>query len=55
MYDLKSYSCNEKRLDSIVQTICIFSKDVGMKFVIEKYAMLVRFRFKSVGIEFASW
>ena len=48
---MQPYSCNEKRLDSIVQAICIFSKDIGMKFGIEKYAMLVRFRFKSVGIE----
>ena len=41
MYDLKIYSHNEKELDPTVQTILIFSKDMGMEFGIEKYAMLV--------------
>ena len=41
MDDFKLYSCNEKELDSLVQTICIFSKDIQMEFGIEKYAMLV--------------
>ena len=35
--DLKLYSRNEKELDSLIQTICIFSKDIGMEFSIEKY------------------
>ena len=39
--DLKLYSCNEKDLDSLVQTIHIFSKDIGMEFDIEKCALLV--------------
>ena len=54
MHDLKLYSRNEKELDSLVQTICIFSKDIGMDFSIEKYAMLVLEKgkiVKSVGIE----
>ena len=41
MDDLKSYSRNEKELDSLVQTIRIFSKDIGMEFGIEKCAVLV--------------
>ena len=41
MDDLKLYSRNEKELDSLVQTIRIFSKDIGMEFGIEKCAMLV--------------
>ena len=41
MYDLKIYSHNEKELDPTVQTILIFSKDMGMEFGIEKRAMLV--------------
>ena len=41
MDDLKLYSRNEKRLDSLVQTIRVFSEDIGMKFGIEKCAMLV--------------
>ena len=28
MDDLKLYSCNERELDSLVLTICIFSKDI---------------------------
>ena len=54
MDDLKLYSRNEKELDSLVQTIHIFSKDIGMEFGIEKCAMLViekRKIVKSVGIE----
>ena len=54
MDDLKLYSCNEKELDSVVQTIHIFSKDIGMEFSIEKCAMLVIEKgktVKSVGIE----
>ena len=54
MDDLKLYSCNEKELDSLVQTIHIFSKDIGMEFSIEKCAMLVIEKgkiVKSVGIE----
>ena len=41
MDDLKLYSCNEKELDFLVQTIRIFSKDIGVEFSIEKCAMLV--------------
>ena len=39
--DLKLYSQSEKGLDSLVQAVCIFSKNVGMEFGIEKSAMLV--------------
>ena len=55
MDDLKSYSRNEKKLDSLVQTICIFSKDIGMEFAIEKCAVLAIEKgkiVKLVGIEF---
>ena len=41
MEDLKLYSRNEKELDLLVQTIHIFSKDIGMEFDIEKCPMLV--------------
>ena len=54
MDDLKLYSRNEKELDSLVQTIRTFSKDIGMEFDIEKCAMLVIEKgkiVKSVGIE----
>ena len=54
MDDLKLYSRNEEELDSIVQTIRIFRKDIGMEFGIEKCAMLVIEKekiVKLVGIE----
>ena len=41
MGDLKLYGGNEKGLDSIVQTMRVFSEDIGMEFVIEIRAMLV--------------
>ena len=54
MDDLKLYSRSEKGLDSLVQTVRVFSEDIGMEFGIEKCAMLVMERgkiVKSVGIE----
>ena len=55
MNDLNLYRRNEKGLNSLVQTICVFSEDVGMEFSIEKYAMLMIEKgkiVKSVGTEF---
>ena len=54
MDDLKLYSQSEKGLDSLVQTVCVFSEDIGMEFGIEKCAMLVMDKgkiVKSVGVE----
>ena len=54
MDDLKLYRRSEKGLDSLVQTLRVFSEDIGMEFVIEKCAMLVMGKgkiVKSVGIE----
>ena len=54
MDDLKLYSRSEKRLGSLVQTVCIFSKYIGMEFGIKKCATLVMEKgkiVKSVGIE----
>ena len=48
MNDLKLYSKSEKALDSLIQTIRIFSEDIGMKFGIDKCAMLVVKRGKTV-------
>ena len=39
--DLKLHSRSEKGLDSLVQTVCVFSEDARMEFGIEKCAMLV--------------
>ena len=54
MDDLKLYSRSEKGLESLVQTVCVFRKDIGMEFGIEKRPTLVRKKgktVKSVGIE----
>ena len=54
MDDLKLYSRSEKGLDSLLQTVYVFSGDIGMEFGIEKCAMLVMENgniVKSVGIE----
>ena len=54
MGDLKFYSRSEKGLDSLVQTVRVFSEDIGMEFNIEKCVMLVMEKgkiVKSVGIE----
>ena len=41
MDDLKLFAKNEKGLDSLVQTVRVFSEDIGMEFGIDKCAMLV--------------
>ena len=41
MDDLKLYAKNEKGLESLVQTVWIFSDDTGIEFGIDKYATLV--------------
>ena len=54
MDDLKLYSRSEKGLDSLVQTVRVFSEDIGMEFDVEKCAMLVMEKgkiVKSVGIK----
>ena len=54
MDEVKLYRRNEKGLDSLVQTVRVFSEDIGMEFGIEKCAMLVMEKgktVKSVGIE----
>ena len=54
MDDLKLYSRSEEGLDSSVQTVHVYSEDIGMEFGIEKCAMLVMEKgkiVKSVGIK----
>ena len=55
MDDLKLFPKSERTLNSLIQTIRIFSEDIGMQFGIEKCAMLVMKKGKilnSDGIEF---
>ena len=40
MDDIKLFAKNEKELETLIQTVSIYSKDKGMKFSIEKCAML---------------
>ena len=57
MDDLKLYSRSEKGLNSLVQTVRVFSEDVGMEFGTKKCAMLVMEKgkiVKSVGRELSS-
>ena len=54
MDDLKLHSRSEKGLDSLVQTVRVFSEEIGNEFGIEKCATLVMEKgniVKSVGIE----
>ena len=54
MDDLKLHNRSEKELDSLVQTVRVFSEDIGMEFGIETCATLVMEKGKivmSVGIE----
>ena len=52
MDSLKLCGRNEGGLDSLVQTICVLSEDIGMEFGIEKYTMLVieKCKYKYLGI-----
>ena len=51
MDDLKLYSKSEKALDSLIQTVRIFSTDIGMHFGIDKCAMLVMKKGKIVKLD----
>ena len=46
MDDLKLYGKSEKQVDTLVNTIRIFSKDIGMEFGISKCAVLIMKRGK---------
>ena len=40
MDDLKLYASNEKSLESLIRTVCVFSNDTVMEFGVEKCAVL---------------
>ena len=42
MDDIKLFAKNEKELETLIHEVIIYSQDIGMEFVIEKYAMLAR-------------
>ena len=41
MDDIKLFAKNEKELETLIHTVRIYSRDIGMEFSIEKCAMLV--------------
>ena len=41
MDDIKLFAKSEKELETLIQTIKIYSQDIGMEFVIEKCDMLI--------------
>ena len=51
MDDLKLYAKKVKELDSLVQTVRVYSEDIGMKFGIQKCAMAEMKREKMVRSE----
>ena len=51
MDDLKLFAKNEKEIDSLVQTVQIFSDDISMKFGLEKCAAMTMKRGKRVHSE----
>ena len=46
MDDIKLFAKNEKELETLIHTVRIYSRDIGMEFGIEKCAMLVMKRGK---------
>ena len=42
MDDIKLFAKNEKELETLIHTVRIYSRDIGMEFGIEKCVMLVR-------------
>ena len=40
--DIKRFAKNEKELETLIQTVRIYSQDIGMEFGIEKCAVRVR-------------
>ena len=51
MDDLKLYSNSEKERDPLIQTVRLFSADIGMDFGIEKCAILVMKKSRLVKLE----
>lgn len=48
MDDLKLYQKNVKKINSLLQTVCVFSSDIDMDFGIEKCAVMIMKRGKLV-------
>ena len=51
MDDLKLYGKDERQIDSLVNTVQVFSDDIGMKFGLKKCGVLVMKRGKVVNYE----
>ena len=51
MDDFKIFSLNEKKLETLLQTIRIYGQYIGMKFVIEKCIILIMKKGKTETME----
>ena len=51
MDDLKQFTKNEDRMDSLVNTVKIFSEDIKIKFGLPQYGVLIMKREKVVKSE----
>ena len=51
MDDLKLFGKNENQIDSLVQTVFVFSQDIGMEFGIKKCAVIILKRGKMVACD----
>ena len=51
MDDVKVFVKNEKELENLIQIIRIFSQDIGIKFGIDKYTMLIMKTEERVSVE----
>ena len=52
MDDLKLFGKSEDQIDSLVQTVFIFSEDIGMEFGLKKYGVVILKKRKLVKLEF---
>ena len=40
MYDLKMFGRNKRELDALIELVRLFSRDIGMEYGLEKFAVL---------------
>ena len=41
MDDIKLFAKNEKELETLIQSVRMYTQDIGMEYSIEKYPMLI--------------
>ena len=48
MADLNFFGKNDDQIDSLVNTVYVFSEDIGMEFLLKKYGVVIMKRGKLV-------